>query len=105
MSVKPKRTGSQKPRARAKKAQPGVPVTSERLLTDLRDLILAARRDVARAITRVWSRSIGRSASASARIFFRKNGRNIGKEVVAYPIPTISGRVPGGDSRKRIYAV
>ena len=50
MSTKPKRTGSQKPRARAKKAQPGVPVTSERLLTDLRDLILAARQDVARAI-------------------------------------------------------
>ena len=50
MSVRPKRTGSQKPRARAKKAQPSVPVTSERLLTDLRDLILAARQDVARAI-------------------------------------------------------
>ncbi len=50
MSVRPKRTGSQKLRARAKKAQPSVPVTSERLLTDLRDLILAARQDVARAI-------------------------------------------------------
>ena len=50
MSVRPKRTGSQKPRARAKKAQPSVPVTSERLLTDLRDLILTARQDVARAI-------------------------------------------------------
>ena len=50
MSTKPKRTGSQKPRARAKKDQPSVPVTSERLLTDLRDLILAARQDVARAI-------------------------------------------------------
>ena len=50
MSVRPKRTGSQKPRAKAKKAQPSVPVTSERLLTDLRDLILAARQDVARAI-------------------------------------------------------
>lgn len=50
MSTKPKRTGSKKPEAGAEKVQPRVPATSGRLLTDLRDLILTARRGVARAV-------------------------------------------------------
>ena len=49
---KPKRTGKKKARAVAKVAQPetDVPSGSDQLLSDLRNLILAARRSVARAI-------------------------------------------------------
>jgi len=52
MSGKSKRTGKKKPRGVPQAAQPasGVPSGSASLLADLRDLILAARRGVARAI-------------------------------------------------------
>ena len=51
MSVRPKRTGSQKPWAKAKKVRStaGRPTDSAPLLADLRDLVLTARRGVARA--------------------------------------------------------
>ena len=50
MNPKPKRTGEKKPRAMAKVAQPSALSVSAPLLADLRDLILTARRGVARAI-------------------------------------------------------
>ncbi len=52
MSAKSNRTGKKKSRALAKTAQPPstVPSDSAPLLADLRDLILAARRGVERAI-------------------------------------------------------
>ena len=52
MSTKPKRTGSQKPRAGAKKvgSTANRSTDSAPLLADLRDLILTARRGVARAV-------------------------------------------------------
>ena len=52
MSTQPKRTGSQKPRARAKKvgSTANRSTDSTPLLADLRDLILTARRGVARVV-------------------------------------------------------
>ena len=50
MSAKPKRTSKKKPQVPVKAAQPSVPSGSDRLLADLRDLILATRQGVARAI-------------------------------------------------------
>lgn len=82
MSTKPERTGSKKPQARAKKAQPSVPVASERLLTDLRDLILATRQDVARAID---SGLVGLYWQIGQRIrqdILREERAEYGKEIV-----------------------